>query len=202
MGSRYQKKIKRRKSHPQVRPSWRPTDDDGFRQRSPSGGPSGVPTTEITYTNNIVSFCTFVQCLFNHLLIHLADSLSSLYLSLLADCYKTMHPNKFRIMRANRKSLVFVSLYDDGDTTGSSRNHKECDTILGIGCVGMCVSQSEDPFICFGSKLTQRACARDLPRDQKRTREGRSQRSVIKAHKINNRHQQPPQYVINIIIKV
>ena len=37
--------------------------------------------------------------------------------------------------------------------------------------------QSENPFACFGAKPTQRACARDLPRDRKRTREGMSQRS-------------------------
>ena len=32
-----------------------------------------------------------------------------------------------------------------------------CDTMLGIRCVGEC--QSEDPFVCFGAKPTQRACA-------------------------------------------
>ena len=33
--------------------------------------------------------------------------------------------------------------------------------------------QSKDPFVCFGAKPTQRACARDLPRDRKKTREKR-----------------------------
>ena len=36
--------------------------------------------------------------------------------------------------------------------------------------------QSEDPFVCFGTKPTQRACTWDFPQDWKRTREGRSQR--------------------------
>ena len=35
--------------------------------------------------------------------------------------------------------------------------------------------QSEDPFVCFGTKPTQRAGTRDLPWDQKKTKEGRSQ---------------------------
>ena len=39
----------------------------------------------------------------------------------------------------------------------------------GYGC------QLENPFVCFGAKPTQRACAGDFPRDRKRTREGRFQ---------------------------
>ena len=37
-----------------------------------------------------------------------------------------------------------------------------CGTMLGIRCVGVGVGefQSEDPFVCFGMKLTQRACMR------------------------------------------
>ena len=35
--------------------------------------------------------------------------------------------------------------------------------------VGMC--QSEDPFVCFGAKPTQRSCARDYLWDRRRTRE-------------------------------
>ena len=31
----------------------------------------------------------------------------------------------------------------------------------------VCGCQSENPFVCFSAKPTQRACARDLPRDQK-----------------------------------
>ena len=42
-----------------------------------------------------------------------------------------------------------------------------CDTMLGICCVGVCECQSENSFVCFGAKPTQRACARDLPWDQK-----------------------------------
>ena len=38
-----------------------------------------------------------------------------------------------------------------------------------------CGCQSEDPFVCFGVKPSQRACMQDLPQDRKRTREGRSQ---------------------------
>ena len=51
-----------------------------------------------------------------------------------------------------------------------------CDMMLGIRCVGVCGCQSEDSFVHHGAKPTQRACVRDLPRDQKKTREGRSQR--------------------------
>ena len=47
----------------------------------------------------------------------------------------------------------------------------------------MCECQSENPFVCFGAKPTQKYCARDLPRDG-RTREGRSLISVNrKEHK-------------------
>ena len=52
---------------------------------------------------------------------------------------------------------------------------KVCDTMGGIRFCG-CGCQSENPFVCFGAKPTQRACARDLPRDRKMTWEGRSQR--------------------------
>ena len=48
------------------------------------------------------------------------------------------------------------------------------DTMLGIRCLGAGGCQSEDPFVCFGTKPTERACVRDLPRDQKQTMEGRS----------------------------
>ena len=41
-----------------------------------------------------------------------------------------------------------------------------------------CGCQSEDPFVCFGTKPTQRACNYLL--DQKRMREGRSQREQKK----------------------
>ena len=41
---------------------------------------------------------------------------------------------------------------------------------MGVG-VGEC--QSEDPFICFGAKPIQRACAEDISRDWKMTREGK-----------------------------
>ena len=53
-----------------------------------------------------------------------------------------------------------------------------CNTMLGIHCVGVCGCQSDDSFVCFGAKPTQRACVRDLPRDRKRKREGMSQRTV------------------------
>ena len=46
-----------------------------------------------------------------------------------------------------------------------------CDTMLGIRGVGVGKCQSEDSFVCFGAKPTQRACARDFPRDRKRTKE-------------------------------
>ena len=56
---------------------------------------------------------------------------------------------------------------------------------VGIRCVGVGVGkyQSEDSFVCFGAKLTQRACARDFPRDRKRTREGRPQSQEESKHK-------------------
>ena len=40
----------------------------------------------------------------------------------------------------------------------------------------VCGCQSDNPFVCFDTKPTQRACAQDLPRNG-RTREGRSQRT-------------------------
>ena len=44
--------------------------------------------------------------------------------------------------------------------------------MLGIRYVGasVCVCvwvQSENPYVCFGAKPTQRTCMRDLPRDRK-----------------------------------
>ena len=51
-----------------------------------------------------------------------------------------------------------------------------CDTMGGIrfcGCGYGC--QSEDPFVCFSVKSTQRTWARDFHRDRKRAMEGRSQ---------------------------
>ena len=49
--------------------------------------------------------------------------------------------------------------------------------MLGIRfvCEGVGECQSEDPFVCSGAKPPQRACARDLPRDQERTRDGKVQ---------------------------
>ena len=47
--------------------------------------------------------------------------------------------------------------------------------------LGVCVCRSDDHLICFGSKPKQRDWARDLPRDQKWTRRGRSQ----KGQKVN-----------------
>ena len=53
-----------------------------------------------------------------------------------------------------------------------------CDTMSGIRFCGCgCGCQSEDPFVCFGAKPTQRACARDLPRDRKRTEQSRTEES-------------------------
>ena len=40
-------------------------------------------------------------------------------------------------------------------------------------------------LVCFGAKPTQRACARDFPRDRKRTREGRSQSGTEKTSRQN-----------------
>ena len=40
--------------------------------------------------------------------------------------------------------------------------------------VGVGVGEYQsDSFVCFGAKPTQRVCARDLQRDQKKTREGK-----------------------------
>ena len=47
-----------------------------------------------------------------------------------------------------------------------------CDTMLGICCLVVCGCQSDDPFVCFGTKPAQRAYAQD----RKWTREGRSER--------------------------
>ena len=44
--------------------------------------------------------------------------------------------------------------------------------MLGIRSVGVEVCQSEDSFVCFGAKPTQRACVRDFLRDQKKTKRG------------------------------
>ena len=53
----------------------------------------------------------------------------------------------------------------------------QCDTMAGIRFCE-CRRHSEDPFVYFGAKPTQRACARDLPQDRKRTNEGRSERET------------------------
>ena len=58
-----------------------------------------------------------------------------------------------------------------------------CDMMLGINCVDVDKCQSEDSFVCFGAKPTQRACVQDLPQDWKRTREGRSQGEQIRKQK-------------------
>ena len=50
-----------------------------------------------------------------------------------------------------------------------------------------CGCQSEDLFVCFGAKPTQKAGERDFPQDRKRTREGRSQREQKKP--VNRRGQ-------------
>ena len=60
--------------------------------------------------------------------------------------------------------------------------------MLGIPCVGVGECHSEDPFACFNAKPTQRVCVRDLPRDRKKTREGRSQRRTKK--EVEQRSQQ------------
>ena len=54
-----------------------------------------------------------------------------------------------------------------------------CKKDLAFIFVGVCKCQSEDSFVCFGTKPTQRACVQDFPRDQKRTREGRSHRTEV-----------------------
>ena len=51
---------------------------------------------------------------------------------------------------------------------------------MGICCVGVGKCQSEDSFVCFGVKPTQRAYARDLLRGRNRTREGRSPTEQIR----------------------
>ena len=47
------------------------------------------------------------------------------------------------------------------------------------GCV--CGCHSENPFVCFGEKHTQRAFARDLPRDRKE--EGRKTQRTVSRRK-------------------
>ena len=38
-----------------------------------------------------------------------------------------------------------------------------------------CGCQSEDPFVCFGVKPTQKDCTQDFPQDQNYTEEGSRQ---------------------------
>ena len=64
-----------------------------------------------------------------------------------------------------QSSYVFLLKFTACDTMGGT-----CFYERGCGC------QSEDPFVCFDAKPTQRAYARDFQRGRKRTREGRSQR--------------------------
>ena len=62
--------------------------------------------------------------------------------------------------------------------------------------VGVGTCQSEDSFVCFGRKPTRRACARDFPRHQKRTRE-RSSRDVGRTEEtkaVNRREQELGQW--------
>ena len=49
------------------------------------------------------------------------------------------------------------------------------DTMGGIH-FSVCGCQSENHFICFGAKPTQRPCARDIPRDRMWVKEERSER--------------------------
>ena len=45
--------------------------------------------------------------------------------------------------------------------------------MVSIRFVGVGARQSDDSFICFGAKTTQRACVRDLQRDRKKSRKGK-----------------------------
>ena len=56
-------------------------------------------------------------------------------------------------------------------------------TMLSICSVGVGVSerQSEDSFVCFGVKPTQRAWARDFQRDRKKTRKSKVQEQSRKS---------------------
>ena len=45
--------------------------------------------------------------------------------------------------------------------------------MVGFGSVGVDERQSEDSFVWFGAKPTQRACARNFPRDCKKTRKSK-----------------------------
>ena len=51
--------------------------------------------------------------------------------------------------------------------------------MVGIHCVGVGVDerQSDDYFVCFGAKPTQRACARNFLRDRKKTRKRQGTRT-------------------------
>ena len=49
-----------------------------------------------------------------------------------------------------------------------------CSTMVSIRYVGVSERQSEDSFVCFDAKPTQRACARDYRRDRKKTRQGKA----------------------------
>ena len=61
----------------------------------------------------------------------------------------------------------------------------------------MCGCLPNDPFVSFGAKPTQRACTRNLSRDRKWTREGRSERgqkdSQKKGTKEDNRQKRSVQ---------
>ena len=48
--------------------------------------------------------------------------------------------------------------------------HKLYGPMLGIRSMGVGEYQSEDSFICFGAKPTQRACTRDFLQEQKKMR--------------------------------
>ena len=48
-----------------------------------------------------------------------------------------------------------------------------CGTMVSIRSVGVGEYQSEDSFVCFGAKPTQRTCARDFQQDRKKTRKGK-----------------------------
>ena len=57
----------------------------------------------------------------------------------------------------------------------------ECIRSVGMG-VGVGEHQSEDSFVCFGAKPTQRACAQDFLRDRKKTRKGKVLYNHIHIH--------------------